>query len=46
MSTPPEPPPVEDWPPPGETAALEPDTVPVHPLRAKDCTALLAKEIG
>ena len=34
------------WPPPGETAALEPDTLPNHPLRAEDAEALLPKEIG
>lgn len=45
MSTPPPDPPPE-WPPPGEVAALEPDTVPNHPLRAEDCEALIAKEIG
>jgi hypothetical protein len=26
--------------------ALEPDTLPNHPLRAEDCEALLPKEIG
>lgn len=47
MSTPPDSPPSEpQWPPPGDTAALEPDTLSVHPLRADDCTALLAKEVG
>jgi hypothetical protein len=35
-----------DWPPPGEVVALEPDTLPTHPLRAQDCEALLPKEIG
>lgn len=48
MSAPPEQPPAdaEEWPPPGETAALEPDTLPGHPLRAADVAALLPKEIG
>lgn len=27
-------------------AALEPDTLPEHPLRAQDCEALVPKEIG
>jgi hypothetical protein len=31
---------------PGTVPALEPDTLPNHPLRAKDCEALLPKEIG
>jgi hypothetical protein len=44
MSSPPDPPP--EWPPPGEVVALEPDTIPNHPLRAEDCQALLPKEIG
>jgi hypothetical protein len=35
-----------EWPPLGEVAALEPDTLPTHPLRAQDCEALLPKEIG
>lgn len=26
--------------------ALEPDTLPEHPLRAEDCQALLSREIG
>lgn len=47
MSTPPDPPPDSgQWPPPGETAALEPDTLPNHPLRAEDVAALLPKELG
>lgn len=45
MSTPPEPPDPPKWPPPGETAALEPDTLPAHPLRAQDVSALLAKDV-
>lgn len=44
MSVPPEEP--DPWPPPGEVVALEPDTVPNHPLRAQDVAALLDKEIG
>jgi hypothetical protein len=36
----------QEWPPPGEVAALEPDTEPNHPLRAQDVEALLPKEIG
>jgi hypothetical protein len=36
----------QTWPPPGDTEALEPDTEPVHPLRATDCQALLSKEIA
>jgi hypothetical protein len=35
-------PPPEDLPP----VALEPDTLPEHPLRAHDIPALLPKEIG
>lgn len=31
---------------PGTVPALEPDTLPNHPLRAKDAEALLPKEIG
>lgn len=31
---------------PGTVPALEPDTLPEHPLRAEDVTALLPKEIG
>ncbi|WP_327066890.1 hypothetical protein [Kitasatospora sp. NBC_01302] len=47
MSTPPdEQPDPPAWPPPGDTAALEPDTLPEHPLRAQDVAALLPKEIG
>lgn len=47
MSTPPDDPPEDqEWPPPGEVAALEPDTLPEHPLRAQDVAALLPKEIG
>lgn len=48
MGTPPDPPPEDppQWPPPGEGAALEPDTLPEHPLRAQDVGALLPKEIG
>jgi hypothetical protein len=46
MSAPPEPPQDPPWPPPGEVAALEPDTIPNHPLRAEDVAALLPKEIG
>ncbi len=46
MSTPPPNPPAEEWPPPGEVAALEPDTLPSHPLRAQDCQALIPKEVG
>lgn len=48
MSVPPEQavPADEEWPPPGDTAALEPDALPSHPLRAEDVAALLPKEIG
>lgn len=47
MSLPPDDPPDPPiWPPPGEVAALEPDTLPEHPLRAQDVEALLPKEIG
>lgn len=46
MSMPPELPEEPQWPPPGEVAALEPDTLPEHPLRAQDVAALLPKEIG
>jgi len=48
MSSPPDPgqqPPLP-WPPPGDVEALEPDTLPEHPLRAQDVAALLPKEIG
>jgi hypothetical protein len=31
---------------PDTVPALEPDTLPNHPLRAKDCEALLSAEIG
>lgn len=48
MSTPPpdSAPAPQPWPPPGEVAALEPGTLPTHPLRAQDCPALIAKEVG
>ncbi len=36
----------QEWPPPGDTEALEPATEPVHPLRASDVTALIAKEVA
>lgn len=42
MSTPTPPPDL----PPGKTAALEPDTQPNRPLRAKDVASLISKEIG
>ena len=43
VSTPdPEPPPDDDEP----EVALEPSTEAEHPMRAEDCLALLAKEIG
>lgn len=35
-----------EWPPPGDTAALEPATEPIHPMRASDVTALIQKEIA
>lgn len=35
-----------EWPPPGDTAALEPDTLAEHPLRAQDVQALIPKEIA
>lgn len=35
-----------EWPPTGDEVALEPDTLPNRPLRAKDVTALIPKEIG
>lgn len=38
--------PAPEWPPPGEQAALEPSTLPSHPLRAQDVPALIPKEIG
>lgn len=31
---------------PGTEPALEPGTLPEHPLRAQDCAALIPKEIG
>lgn len=39
-------PPADPQPLPGTTPALEPDTLPEHPLRAHDVAALLGKEIG
>ena len=42
VSTPPDPPPDDDEP----EVALEPSTEVEHPMRAEDCLALLAKEIG
>jgi hypothetical protein len=35
-----------EWPPPGDTEALEPDTESEHPLRAQDVPALIPKVIG
>lgn len=37
---------MSEQPPELPTVALEPDTLPEHPLRAQDCPALLPKEIG
>lgn len=43
---PPEPPPEEPYQIPGTEPAWEPATLPDHPLRAEDVTALLPKDIG
>ncbi len=39
-------PPEEPYELPGTEPALEPGTLPEHPLRAEDCQALLAKVIA
>ena len=36
----------EQWPPDPDDHATDPATMPVHPLRAQDVTALIQKEIG
>lgn len=38
--------PEEEWPPPGDIAALEPADMPNHPLRASDAACFIAKDIG
>jgi hypothetical protein len=43
---PPEPPPEEPYTLPDTEPAWEPATLPEHPLRAQDVTALLPKDIG
>ncbi len=48
MTSPPDedPPPDEQWAPPGDTVALEPAGMPHHPLRASDAACFIAKDIG